>query len=57
LDTVLNQAAEHPMSNVSTLGLSATTTLIRSDYDVGNFAPFVSDEVEVMISLEAQKSE
>lgn len=57
LDTVLNQAADHPMSSTPTLGVSATTTLIRTDYDVGNFAPFISDEVEVMISLEAQKTE
>ena len=57
LDTVLNQAAEHPMSNNAALGITATTTLIRTDYDVGNFAPFVSDEVEVTISLEAQKTE
>jgi polyisoprenoid-binding protein YceI len=38
-------------------GFDATTTLLRSDYDLGKFAPFVSDEVEVKISIEAMKAE
>ena len=38
-------------------GFSATTTLVRSDYEVGAFAPYVSDEVAVQISLEAMKAE
>lgn len=55
LDATLNQAADHPMENRPWLGFDATTTLLRSDFDAGNFAPFVSDEVEVFISIEAQK--
>lgn len=54
LDTVLNQAAEHPMANKPWLGFDATTTILRSDFNVGNFAPFVSDEVEIKISIEAE---
>ena len=57
LDAVLNQAANHPMAERPWLGFNATTTLLRSDFDVGNFAPFVSDEVEVIISIEAAKAE
>ncbi|WP_308917347.1 YceI family protein [Jannaschia sp. LMIT008] len=57
LDAKLNQAADHPMQNTPWLGFDATTTLLRSDFDAGNFAPFVSDEVEVIISIEAQKVE
>lgn len=57
LDATLNQAADHPMSNTPSLGFDATTTLIRSEFEVGNFAPFVSDEVQIMISIEAQKTE
>ena len=53
LDTVLNAASEHPMAKKPWPGFDATTTLIRSDYGLGTFAPFVSDEVEVMISIEA----
>ena len=54
LDTVLNKADTHPMENAPWLGFNATTTLLRSDFGVGAFAPFVSDEVEVTISIEAQ---
>ena len=57
LDTKLNQKASHPMENRPWLGFDATTTLKRSDFDVGMFAPHVSDEVEVMISIEAGKPE
>lgn len=54
LDTVLNKADTHPMVNAPWLGFNATTTLRRSDFGVGQFAPVVSDEIEVMISIEAQ---
>ena len=56
LDTVLNQKAPYPFGpkqGTPTLGLDATTTLLRSDFGVGAFAPAVSDEVEVSISIEA----
>ena len=57
LDAVLNQASEHPMEQKPWAGFSATTTLQRSDYNLGTFAPFISDEVQVMISIEAFKAE
>jgi polyisoprenoid-binding protein YceI len=57
LDAVLNQASVHPMEGKPWLGFSATTTLLRSDFGVGAFAPFVSDEVAVQISLEAMKAD
>ena len=57
LDAVLNQAGEHPMEGKPWAGFSATTTLVRSDYNVGAFAPYVSDEVEVSISIEAMKAD
>lgn len=57
LDAKLNQAGTHPMANKPWAGFDATTTLLRSDFEVGNFAPFVSDEVEVMISIEAMQAE
>ncbi|MCB5197827.1 Polyisoprenoid-binding protein YceI [Loktanella sp. DSM 29012] len=57
LDTVLNQAGQHPMAEKPWLGFDATTTLLRSDFEVGAFAPFVSDEVQVMISIEAEAAE
>ncbi len=57
LDAKLNQTGMHPMAEKEWAGFDATTTLVRSDFEVGSFAPFVSDEVEVMISVEAMKAE
>lgn len=56
LDAKLNKADTHPMAGKPWLGFDATTTLKRSDFGVGAFAPVISDEVEVMISVEAQKA-
>ncbi|MEM0945828.1 MAG: YceI family protein [Pseudomonadota bacterium] len=53
LDAVLNGTGMHPQAQKEWAGFDATTTLLRSDYNVGAFAPFVSDEVEVQISVEA----
>jgi polyisoprenoid-binding protein YceI len=60
LDAKLNQSAPYPFGpkqGTPTLGLQAKTTLLRSDFNLGAFAPAVSDEVEVVISIEAQKAE
>ena len=57
LDATLNQMGDHPMANKPWAGFDATTTLKRSDFGVDKFAPFVSDDVNVMISLEAMKAE
>ncbi len=56
LDAVLNQVGEHPMAKAPWAGFSATTTLIRSEYNLGMFAPYVSDEVKLNISVEAAKA-
>lgn len=57
LDAKLNQAGEHPMAGKAWAGFDATTTLTRTDFNLGKFAPFVGDEVGVVISIEAQKAE
>lgn len=57
LDATLNAVGDHPMEGKPWAGFDATTTLLRSDYGLGAFAPFVSDEVEVVISVEAMKAE
>lgn len=57
LDAKLNQVADHPMANKPWAGFDATTTIKRTDFNVGAFAPYVSDEVEVMISIEAMKAD
>lgn len=57
LEAVLNQAGEHPMEQKPWAGFSATTTLLRSDFNLGAFTPFIGDEVAVEISVEAMKAE
>lgn len=57
LDAALTQAGEHPMEKKPWAGFTGTTTLLRSDYKLGMFAPYVSDEVQVMISVEAMKAD
>ncbi len=53
----LNQAGDNPMAGKPWLGFDATTTVLRSDFNLGAFAPAVSDEVKIMISIEAQEAE
>lgn len=57
LDTVMNQSAEHPMAKQPWLGFDATTTLVRSEFGLGAFAPFVGDEISVTISIEAMQAQ
>ena len=57
LDAKLNKVDTHPMANKPWAGLTTPPRLVRSEFDLGQFAPFVSDEVEVQISVEAQKAE
>ena len=57
LDVDLNQISPNPMSGKETAGFSAETTIKRSDFNLGKFAPAVEDEVEIDISIEAVKAE
>lgn len=57
LETELNQKGTHPMKNQEWIGFDAETTILRSDFELGKFAPAVSDEVEIEISIEAGKAE
>ncbi|WP_370228556.1 YceI family protein [Cognatishimia sp.] len=57
LDAKLNQAMVHPMAGVPFAGFDATAEILRTDFNLGQFAPFVSDEVQVVISIEAMKAE
>ena len=43
----------HPMLKKDAIGANATTTIVRSEFNAGKFAPGVSDEVELDIALEA----
>ena len=53
----LNKTGEHPMQNKEWAGFDATTTLLRSDFGVDRAVPFVGDEVNVLISVEAQRAD
>ncbi len=56
LKTTLNKQDPHPMKKTDWAGFDATTTIKRSDFNLGKFAPAVSDEVNLMISVEMQKA-
>ena len=54
LETTFNGVREHPQAQEPWTGFSATATILRSDWDMGAFAPFVSDEVSLSIEVEAR---
>lgn len=53
LDATLNKAAVQPMARRDAVGFSATGTIRRSEFDMGDYAPNVDDEVELQIFVEA----
>lgn len=57
LDAKLNKMGDHPQAGKPWAGFDATATLLRSDFNLGKFAPFVSDEVQIQLSIEAMKAE
>ncbi len=54
---LLGAVSEHPINKVPTIGISATGTVLRSDFGLGAYAPAVSDEVVITISGEFNKTE
>ncbi|MEM8773459.1 MAG: YceI family protein [Pseudomonadota bacterium] len=57
LDAKLTQSGAHPISGKDWVGFDATAVVKRSDFNLGAFAPAVSDELDVVISIEAGKAE
>lgn len=53
LDAKINKVGEHPMRKAPAVGFDATTTIKRSDFGIGAYAPNVSDEVKIAITVEA----
>lgn len=53
LDTTVNKLGVHPNGKRAAAGFDARTVIKRSDFGVGRFAPNVSDEVEIRITVEA----
>ncbi len=48
-------AMPHPMQKKDAIGANATTTIKRSEFNAGKYAPHVGDEVRIDIALEAIK--
>lgn len=61
LETVLNATTDEypfpPYQGRKAIGFDATVTLMRTDYNLGMFAPFIPDEIPVTISIEAVSAE
>ena len=53
LEVSINKIGVQPMAKREAAGFNATTTLKRSDFGVGKYAPNVSDEVTLTITTEA----
>ena len=48
-------AMPHPILKKDAIGANATTTVKRTDFNMGKYAPNVSDEVTIALSVEAVK--
>ena len=48
-------AKPHPMAKKDAIGANATTTVKRTDFNMGKNAPYVGDEVTIDIAVEAIK--
>ncbi|MDT1061598.1 YceI family protein [Paracoccus sp. CPCC 101403] len=57
LEVDLNKIGAHPMTGKDAAGFDAETRIARSEFNLGKFAPAVDDEVAVMITVEAVKTE
>lgn len=56
LNVTINAAMNHPMSGKPVIGLDASGSVLRSEFGLGKFAPNVSDEVQLNISVEMLKA-
>nr|WP_315465933.1 YceI family protein [uncultured Rhodoferax sp.] len=45
----------HPMAKKDVIGANATTTIKRTEFNAGKFAPYVGDDVTITIAIEALK--
>ncbi|MBA3581903.1 MAG: polyisoprenoid-binding protein [Gammaproteobacteria bacterium] len=56
LDVTFNEAKPHPMNKQFTRGFTALTVLDRGEFGIGYAVPMVSKEVNLYISVEAQRT-
>lgn len=52
LDVKINRAADDDFAKGYKLGFSGTTSFKRSDFGVDKYAPFVGDDVEIVVEAE-----
>lgn len=57
LDVKLNKIGPHPMAKRDAIGFDATAKIKRTDFDVGQYAPNVGDDVKLQITTEAMVPE
>jgi polyisoprenoid-binding protein YceI len=55
LSATINAATMHPLRNVPVVGVSATGTVLRSDYGLEKYAPAVTDELQLTVEVEMLK--
>jgi polyisoprenoid-binding protein YceI len=47
------QEMPHPILKKDAIGANAVTTIKRTDFNMGKYAPYVSDDVTLLIGVEA----
>ena len=52
LDAIINKAGTHPLNNKPTIGISATGTILRSEWALGKYTPAVTDEISLNLQVE-----
>lgn len=57
LEMTLNKIGENPMNKKKTVGFTGHIVLKRSEYNISQYVPNVSDEVTIRIEAEAAKAE
>jgi polyisoprenoid-binding protein YceI len=57
LNVAIIKVGMNPRLNVPCVGFDATTTLKRSEFDLGKFVPLVSDDIQVQISSEVAEAQ
>ena len=56
MDVTINKVGTHPMTQANAAGFDASFDIKRSEFGVGGYAPAVSDEVRIEITVEAQQA-
>ena len=56
LDVKQNKMGVSPVNNKDTIGFTAHTTLLRSEFGVSAYLPGIADEIKIDIELEANKT-